>query len=73
MNFEVHIALPEAPNDNLAKQIDIGGFFANVRVPIPPETEEDIIRQDLANYLIDQGIISEDRRDELIFDLPQGG
>lgn len=68
MNFEVRITLPEAPEDNLARRIDMGGFVTDGRAPIPPKTEQDIIRDDLADHLVAVGIIPENRRTDLIFD-----
>lgn len=68
MDFHVQITLPEAPNDNLADRIAITGFVSNVRAPVPPETEMDILRNDLADHLVSEGIVSAERRGDLLFD-----
>lgn len=68
MHFEVRITLPEAPDDNLARKIDFGGFIASARAPMPPKTERDIVKEDLADHLVSDGIIPENRRSDLIFD-----
>ncbi|WEF23211.1 hypothetical protein [Paracoccus sp. S3-43] len=68
MEFYVRITLPEAPGVNLAEKIAITGFASNVRAPIPPETEMDVLKNDLADHLVSEGIVSAERRDDLLFD-----
>lgn len=68
MKFHVRITLPEAPKVNLAEKIAITGFFSRARVPIHPETEFDVLRNDLADYLVSEGIVPANRRNELLFD-----
>jgi hypothetical protein len=68
MNFDVRITLPETPDYNLAEAISLVGFTASARAPIPPETEWDILKNDLTNHLVSEGIVPEDRRQDLIFD-----
>ncbi|WP_444453241.1 hypothetical protein ACTTAI_19550 [Rhodobacter capsulatus] len=68
MEFYLRITLPEAPGVNLAEKIEITGFISRVRTPIPPETDMDVIRNDIADYLVSEGIVTAERRGELMFD-----
>lgn len=68
MEFHVRITLPEAPGVNLAEKIAITGFFSRVRAPIHPETEMDVLRNDIADHLVSEGIVPAERRSELLFD-----
>ncbi|SDW08019.1 hypothetical protein SAMN04488041_101241 [Sulfitobacter pontiacus] len=67
MEFQVRITLPEAPNDNLAERLNPHGIVAQFRAPVPPQTEQDIFAGDLADNLVSEGIVSEERRGDLIF------
>ena len=68
MDFQVRITLPEAPEDNLAERINPQGIVAQCRAPVPPKTEEDIFAEDLADNLVAEGIVPEERRKNLILD-----
>ena len=68
MKFHVRITLPEAPGVDLAEKIAITGFFSRARAPIYPETEFDVLRNDVADHLVSKGIVPAERWDELLFD-----
>lgn len=68
MDFYVKITLPEAPDENLAEKIAVTGFFTSARAPIPPETEIDVLRKDLTDSLVSDGIIPAVRRNDLLFE-----
>ena len=68
MEFQVRITLPEAPDVNLAGKIAMTGFISNVRTPIQPETDMDVLKNDLTDHLVSEGIVTAERRGDLQFD-----
>lgn len=67
-DFRVRAYLKDDPETDLTKKIPPSGFIADAVPPVPPETDKDVFAKQMLDYFVSSGIITEDRRCDVIFD-----